>query len=207
MKRILQSSALRRVLALSYLLTIGVAQADFTTTVFTAPAAFCFQQTVLRGEPDRTTLEHNLIIDTPDHFKNGNVFVGFRRRSRPDALWLLNNNLKWSAYDSNNPIDFDPYQLTTTTPLQPVIPVPIIPLPLNLTAFLEDGEIWVGYGLRNSAQVTVKDAYQDMINNPRYKKIWSIGGTPISKLICLTATQIRVDDQTSTFSASPSSQQ
>lgn len=206
MKRFFQRSVLPRVLALSYLLTIPVAQADITTTAFTAPATYCFQQTVLRGEPDRTTLEHNLIVDTADHFKNGNVFVGFRRRSQPDALWLLNNNLKWSAYDSNNPIDFDPYQLNTSTPLQPVIPVPIIPLPLDLTAFLEDGEIWVGYGLRNSVEATVttlKDAYQDMINNQRYKRIWSIGGTPISKLICLTSTQMRVDDQTST----PSSQQ
>ncbi|WP_333873365.1 hypothetical protein [Methylobacter sp.] len=202
MKPFLQRLALHHVLALSCLLTTAVAQA-VTTTEFTAPTGYCFQQTVLRGAPDKTTLEHNLIIATADHFKNGNVFVGFRRRSQPDALWLLNNNLKWSAYDSGNPIDFDPYQLTTTG-LQPVMPVPIIPLPLDLTAFSGDGELLVGYGLGTNAA----DSFQDMVNNQRYSVVWIIGGgDPISKLICLTATEMRVYDPTSSFLASPSSQQ
>ena len=203
MKPFIQQPILRSVLAISCLLTTAVSQAAVTTTVFTTPTEYCFQQTVLRGELNKTTLDHNLIIATADHFKNGNVFVGFHLKSRPDTLWLLASNLKWSAYDGGNPIDFGPYGITTTEPLRqvmPVMPVPIIPLPLDLTAFSGDGEIWVGYGLRNSAEV--KDAYQDMINNQRYARIWSIGGTPYSKLICLTATQMRVDDQIS----SPSSQ-
>lgn len=119
-------------------------------------------------------------------------------------MWLLGNDLTWSAYDSAKPINFDPYAITTSGPLLPLMPVPIIPLPLDLTVFSGDGEIWVGYGLRNSADATVKDAYQDMINNQRYKKVWLIGESiPFSKFICLTATKMRVDESIGTFSVSP----
>lgn len=86
MKRILQSSTLRRALALSYLLTIAVSQAAVKTTIFNAPTEYCILKTELRGELDKTTLDHNLVIDTPDHFKNGNIFVGFRLKSKPEAL-------------------------------------------------------------------------------------------------------------------------
>ncbi|MGZ5051966.1 MAG: hypothetical protein ACXWF8_04705 [Methylobacter sp.] len=196
MKRFLQRSVLRYVLALPCLLTIAVAHAGNITTVFTTPTEYCFEQTVLRGDLDKTTLDYNLIIDTNDQFKNGNVFVGFRRRSQPDALWL-SNGTSWSAYDSGNPVDvYANSYLTRYGSLQPVMHLPIIYLPQDLTAFAGDGEIWVGYGLRNSATETVKDAYQDMINNQRYKMIWSIGiglvGSTTAARICLSATQMSV---------------
>ncbi|WP_333873366.1 hypothetical protein [Methylobacter sp.] len=212
MKPFPQRSMLHHVLVLPCLLSVAVAQAAVTTTDFTAPTEYCFEQTVLRGELSKTTLEHNLLIAAADYYKNGNVFVGFRRRSQPDALWLLNGN-SWSAYDSGNPIDVYPdsysYQLTTPGVLQPVMHLPIIYVPLDLTAFSGDGEIWVGYGLRNSAEATVKEAYQDMITNQRYSRIWSIGGdAPISVRICLTTTQMRLFGvKGSNFVDFPSSQQ
>lgn len=174
--------------------------------IFTTPAEYCFFETVLHGELTKTTLDHNLVIAENDRFKVGDVFVGFRLRSRPDELWLLTNYLAWPKYDDSNPIAFDPYDVVSARGLQPVIPVPIIPLPLDLTAFSGDGEIWVGYGIRNNEAATVKDSFQDMLSNRRYSRVWAIGNGPVSDTICLTATQMRVVAPVLTLSSSPSLQ-
>lgn len=78
-------------LASAILINGVAAQAD--TVKFSAPAEYCFPQTSIRSESgkfDKIFLDHNLIINEQDHFKVGDIFVGFRRKSQPEILWLTN---------------------------------------------------------------------------------------------------------------------
>jgi hypothetical protein len=170
------------------LLSASYLRADIVnTTEFSEPGQYCFEQTSLRGTLDKTTLEHHLIIPSEDHFKTGDVFVGFRRNSQPDALWLT-NGFQWRAYDNEFPYTaYEEY-----IKLEPVIKVEVIYAPMDVTEYAEDGEIWVGYGLRQGETTTREDSFQDMINNQRYYRVWQIGQEVdgLNRTICLTTTQM-----------------
>ncbi|MGZ5050312.1 MAG: hypothetical protein ACXWF8_13235 [Methylobacter sp.] len=157
----------------------------------TPSSVSCLFKTEIHGNLSQTTLAHNLIIAENDRSKAGDVFVGFLRNSRPGELWLLTDNQAWPKYDGANPAAFAPNGIVSAGELKPVIALPIIPSPLDLTAFSGDGEIWVGYGLRNSASATENDSFQDMLNHQRYDKIWTIGDKPTIDVICLPETLTR----------------
>ena len=74
-------------LASALLLSALSSQADIVK--FSAPAEYCFPQTSVRselGKFDKVILDHNLIVNEQDHFKSGDIFVGFRRKSQPDIV-------------------------------------------------------------------------------------------------------------------------
>lgn len=156
---------------------------------------YCFEQTSQRGGLDRTILEHHLIVPPEDHFKPGEVFVGFRRKSEPDKLWLYGIWRDWIDFDDNQYLY--PKAFIPVSKLEPVIEVPIFLDPTDVTEFAGDGEIWVGYGLRKDETSTEEDAFQDMMSNHRYYRLWQIGGS-IEKnpTVCLTTTQMVEDTST-----------
>jgi hypothetical protein len=159
------------------------------TTEFSEPGQYCFEQTSLRGTLDKTTLEHHLIIPSEDHFKTGDVFVGFRRSSQPDALWLT-DGFRWHAHDDS---EFPYVNYTGPIKLEPVIKTEVFHAPKDVTEYAEDGEIWVGYGVRQDETATREDSFQDMINNQRYYRVWRVGDLVVDGLypeICLTTTQM-----------------
>lgn len=190
-------------LASALLLSALSSQAD--TVKYSAPAEYCFPQTSVRselGKFDKVILDHNLIVNEQDHFKSGDIFVGFRRKSQPDILWLLTNGTSWLNASDNS--------VTTSkahsgyAKLQPVIPITLSHEPIDVSAYVGDGEVWVGYGLRSEGE-TWEKSYQEMINNRRFNKIWEItGSTPASGLpgdlltICLTATEMETTTITTT---------
>jgi hypothetical protein len=178
------------------LLSAAISQAEPKyTTVFSEPVEYCFEQTSLRGGLDRTILEHHLIVPPEDHFKLGEVFVGFRRKSEPDKLWLYGIFRNWIASDNNQYLY--PKATIPVSKLEPVIEVPIFLDPTDVTEFVGDGEIWVGYGLRKGETSTEEDAFQDMMDNQRYYRLWQIGGSiEKNSTVCLTATQMEEDTGT-----------
>jgi hypothetical protein len=170
---------------------IGATQYTENTMEFSKPGRYCFEQTTLRGAPDKTILDHHLLIPPEDHLKTGDVFVGFRRNSQPDALWLYNGST-WVAADDNQ----YPYSkaFIISSKLEPVMPTSIsYYAPIDVTEFAGDGEIWVGYGLRKDSTETEEDSFQDMISNQRYYRVWQIGGSvDRQSVICLPITQMTV---------------
>jgi hypothetical protein len=172
------------------LLGASLSQADdiVKTTEFSKPGQYCFDQTSLRGKLDKTILEHHLIIPPEDHFKTGDVFVGFRRSSQPDALWLT-DGFQWRAYDDNE-LPYMPFK--GDIKLEPVIKAEVFHTPKDVTEYAGDGEIWVGYGVRQDETETREDSFQDMINNQRYYRIWQIGHLldGLDPKICLTTTKM-----------------
>jgi hypothetical protein len=182
------------VLVSAWLLDAPVSQATTTTTsTFAEPVQYCFNQIELRGELNQTTLDYHLVVAADDQFKNGDVFVGFRLKSKPNVLWLAQFGGEWSAaaYDGSG----DPAAYSTGLQLQPVMYLTIFRQPMDLTAFSRDGELLVGYGVRKNEAATVKDSFQDMVSNKRYSVIWEISPEPPqSGHICLTTTEMSFDD-------------
>ena len=190
---------LRGALASICLLSTVISQADNTTTVFTKPPLprYCFPQSEWRGGLAQATFDYRLILAEGDFIKHGDVFVAFRLKSKPDALWLYDHNRNWVAYDPNT----NPVASYSSGTLEAILQVPIIPQPTDLTALSGDGELYVGYGLRNNASATVQDSFQEMLSNQRYSLVWEIGPQePMWTSVCLTVTQ--VDEMSSIGTAS-----
>lgn len=192
---------IQKFLLASMLLICGISsQAD--TVKFSAPAEYCFPQTSVRsefGKFDKVILDHNVIINEQDHFKPGDIFVGFRRKSQPDVIWLTDGTSWLNAADNDDttPKNYPVILPNGADKLQPVMPIMLSHEPIDVSAFVDDGEVWVGYGLR-TADETWEKSYADMISNSRFSKIWDItGSTPASGLpgdlptICLTATEMK----------------
>ncbi|MBK6619027.1 MAG: hypothetical protein IPG31_11970 [Nitrosomonas sp.] len=168
---------------------------------FSAPAEYCFPQTSVKsefGKFDKVTLDHNLIVNEQDYFKTGDIFIGFRRKSQPDTLWLTDGVSWHNAADNNEgrPIAYPVMLPNGDGKLQPVMPITLME-PIDVSAYVGDGEVWVGYGLKTEGE-TSKKSYEDMISNQRFEKIWEItGSTPVSGLrgdlptICLMAIEMR----------------
>jgi hypothetical protein len=135
-----------------------------------------------------------LIIPSEDHFKTGDVFVGFRSSSQPDVLWLKDGS-QWRAYDDN---EFPDMAFKGNIRLEPVIKVEVFHAPKDVTEYAGDGEIWVGSGVRQDETETKEDSFQDMINNRCYYRVWRVGDLVVDGLnpeICLATTKMeeRVD--------------
>jgi hypothetical protein len=175
MKRMLQ----RLLVGTSILVCLfGASVSEATTTVFSAPAQYCFPKGVLRGELSQTTLDYTFVVPAEDQLKQGHIFVGFRMKSSGN-IWLYGFGA-WAAYDSAAPVAY--YGGT----LLPILLLHVIPDPTNLTSFAGDGEVLVGYGLGT----TTSSSFQDMTSNQRYSTIWQVGTQPLYSHICLTTTQM-----------------
>jgi|CXWL01.1.fsa_nt_gi hypothetical protein len=176
----------------------SLSQADSTeTTKFSTPAEYCFPQTSLRGGFDKIILDHHVIISPEDHFKIGDVFVGARFKSKPDVLWLTNGTSWWKIDDNSENAGPKSY---TSGKLQPIIPTSISYDPLDVSAFIGDAEIWVGYGLRSETEAW-REAFDEMKRSQRFNILWEVGvpgfSFPSAGLhsllprICLTATEMK----------------
>ncbi len=172
-----------------------------TKTVFTSPGMLCFPQTALRAELERynnVILDHFVVISKEHHFKEGLVFVGFRLKSKPDELWLFSGT-NWVKYQNDlinsSPEPFIPQvQTLPTGQLHPIMPTTISSAPIDTSAYVGDGEIWVGYGLNPSTSGVV-EIFNEMIQNNRFKRIWEVGKRLNTKEfspsnICLTITEM-----------------
>lgn len=183
-------------------LLLGALSSQADIVEFSTPAEYCFPQTSVKselGKFDRVLLDHNLIINEEDHFKTGDIFVGFRRKSQPDTLWLTDGTSWLNAADTS---DATPKAYPVILPngdgkLQPVMPIAFSNEPIDVSAYVGDGEVWVGYGLRAEGE-TWEKSYEDMVSNRRFNKIWEITGpTTASGLpsdlptICLMAIKMR----------------
>ena len=186
-----------------FLFCISLAQADQEiTTKFSEPGKMCFPQTSLHAEPNKFNsimLDHYLIISKEDHFKEGLVFVVFRIKSQPNALWLFDGENWMKHSDADSPKPFLPHGYTTlpTGQLQPVIPTFISSYPIDVSEYIGDGELWVGYGLSSETR-TPQEAFDEMINSERFNLVWEIGNPKVAtasdlglpNTICLSITEL-----------------
>lgn len=205
------------------LLYISLAQADSGSTIkLSEPGEICFPRTSLHADFDKllhaelnksinVMLDHNLIIPKEDHFKKGLVFVGFRLKSQPDALWLLDGE-NWTKHNNFNsrpftepPKPFSRFVPFATQPeerLQPLMPTNISRYPVDVSAYIGDGEIWIGYGLSSETEAsqessdipavkTSQDIFDEMIDSGRFKAIWNVGDLlDTFSTICLSITEL-----------------
>ncbi|QOJ24834.1 MAG: hypothetical protein HRU78_15270 [Gammaproteobacteria bacterium] len=196
---------MKRYIFISFLTGIGLL---FTSTVlandseintkFASPGKICFLQTYLYAETDNfksVMLNHYLIVRKEDHFKTGDVFVSFRLKSQPDVLWLYNGGVSWIKQEKEKiPEFFYNFAQIPFGQLQPVIPISISPQPIDVSPYVGDGELWVGYGLRSESE-TAQVSFDEMLSSNRFNLIWEIGNSVLqpplgSSVICLTITEM-----------------
>lgn len=194
MKRFLLQSALTGI----GLLVASATQAnDEINTKFTSPGEICFPQSYLYAETNNfksVMLKHYLIVHKEDHYKTGEVFVGFRLKSQPDVLWLFNGG-RWIMHENGKVPEF--FANSAQIPfaqLQPVIPTSISDHPIDVSPYVGDGELWIGYGLRSESE-TAQVSFDEMLSSKRFNLIWEIGNSVIppiigSSVICLTITEM-----------------
>jgi hypothetical protein len=126
--------------ASALLLSTISSQADIVK--FSAPAEYCFPQTSVRselGKFDKVILDHNLIVNEQNHFKTGDIFVGFRLKSQPDTLWLTDGT-SWLNAADNNDATSRAYSVILQNgdgKLQPVMPTRFLTSPLMFVRMLE----------------------------------------------------------------------
>ncbi len=200
MKSFIRQLMLGGMLTAVCLLKATVSQATSlpTLTVFETPTQYCFDQSEWRGGLEHATFDYHLIFAEEDRSKSVDVFVGFRLRSRPEAIWLSDFAGVWTMYDPNT--DPAAYYRSSEIVATKITHVYAIQQPMDLTAVSGDGELLVGYGIRNNTAVTTKDSFQEMVSSQRYSVVWSIGPEllPPGWSICLTATEMRLSDGTVT---------
>ncbi len=123
------------------------------------------------------------------------MFVGFRLKSQPDVLWLNGDSI-WSKHDITNafsPTAFIP-AFNPVLRLQPIIPTRISRYPIDVSAFVGDGEVWVGYGLRLETE-THQESFDEMLSSQRFNLVWEIGEPGLSSTnnfatICVSITEV-----------------
>ncbi|UJP00513.1 MAG: hypothetical protein LZF64_01630 [Nitrosomonas sp.] len=184
-----------------FLLGTPLAQADYEfNTKFSEPGKMCFPQTSLRAEPNKFSnimLDHYLIVSKEDHFKGGLVYVGFRLKSQPDELWLFDGANWVKRSDSDSPSPFIPreYASLPTGQLQPIMHTFVSNYPIDASAFVGDGELWVGYGVSSvplpkgaispcdsecPGGNTSQEIFDEMMSSGRFRLIWEIGNPQVA---------------------------
>ncbi|MEY3121988.1 MAG: hypothetical protein RI993_813 [Pseudomonadota bacterium] len=199
---------LRTLLSIVFIICSTLVQANSENKIqLSSPGKLCFPQTMLYAEYNqfnRVMLDHFLIVSEEHHFKDGFVYVGFRLKSEPDELWLF-NGLEWTNNSgSDYPVPFIASVRNgfETTELQPVIQTFISNYPVDISTHVDDGELWVGYGLieegaDRSLSTISPVAFDDMINHQRFNRVLEIGkqdninGLVVDQInICLTVTEL-----------------
>ncbi len=175
----------------------GIAYADLPyfpsgkAIQFSQPMQYCFSSSEGYAELTRATYTYYLTTAQADHYKDGDIFVGFRLRSQPTTVWLLgksdipNDVHSWRVYDAVSPARY------LSGSLQPVTRMAILG-PTDISSLALDGEVWVGYGLRPQPGATVRDSFQEMLNSNRYSVVWVVGTESGWNHICLKATEMTV---------------
>ena len=172
-----------------------------TPQEFTEPAEFCFPKTTIRsklGDFSNVILDHHIIVREEDQFRYGDIFVGLRRKTQPDVLWLTDGTSWADAFDSNQTPKAYPVMLPYGNgTLQPVMHATLSNEPIDVRSLIGDSEIWMGYGLREEFENS-KASFDDMVAHQRYELVWDITGPAphsglpgLSTAICFVVTQMK----------------
>ncbi len=185
------------------------------------PGKICFPQTELHAEwpvgaaklrMDQVMLTHYLLVPEHDRFKSGHVFVGFRLQSQPEKLWLF-NGYNWELKEAAIGLNFNSYNnwlrslegyAGSSVSLQPIIPIRVSNYPIDVSTFVGDGELLVGYGLSSTEHDSGgREAFDEMIQSDRFRRIWRVGALQFDQVpgirtgallevICLEASMMHI---------------
>lgn len=164
-------------------------QAVSAEEVFDQEMGYYVQQHEWRGDLTQLTFDYHLLLEGDNAFRTGSVFVAFHLRSQPDNWWFLDSVGNWVMYipGITPPIYSGRY-------INPVERIAILREPTDVSAFIGDGEFWVGWGF---SEISDEAAFQDMLDNGRAIMVWRVGDPrrrESSKTILLYSTKIDVFD-------------
>lgn len=151
------------------------------TSNYANPSDFCFYPGEWNGDLSAASMKYRLIIAPENQQKFGDLYVGFRRSSDPNSLWLYGYTVNPST-GFGTPSDWVQFDAAKVPPtyamnqsLQPVMSVNAFPAPMDLRRFDGDGEVLVGYGMRSEgSNSSPRDSFKDMVDNRRYAAVFKI---------------------------------
>lgn len=139
---------------------------------------YCFPQGAWSGDFRNFTMRYHLLSSPNEQGKYSDIFLGFRQKSQLDKLWLFGFSVSnagvttpsnWVQYDKKQ----TPVVYAMGQNISAVTKINIIEKAVNLQALEGDGEILIGYGLRNNMYTTSPtDSFEEMLSNNRFKVIF-----------------------------------
>lgn len=160
---------------------------------------YCFPQGVWSGDISNLTIHYHLIVPREDQGKYGDIFLGFRKESQPDNLWLFGFNMSNTGNATRSSwVQYDKKQAPVVYSMGQYIPaitkVNIISKAVNLRQLEGDGEVLVGYGLRKNEHTTSPtDSFREMMSNNRLKVVWKFDSkqsTNFGNWTCIKFTEV-----------------
>ncbi len=143
---------------------------------YSAPAEFCVNSMEWILDIRKLVLRHNLAISPAHHFLKGDVFV-WLFDPITNETWFHGGDIpsvngfkpaSWYSYAEHGPTAY--YSGT----LNPIVPVNMVPSPLDVFSLLENRIFIINasYGLRENANSSVADSYQEMKRSTYREKFW-----------------------------------
>lgn len=148
------------------------------TYSYSAPAEFCVNSVELNVDIRKFVQRFNFRISPVHHFLKGDVFVWFWFPYTTD-YWFHGGDISsvngfkpasWYSFAEHGPTAY------YSGILNPIIPVNVVPSPLDVFSLLE-GRIFaiaISYGLRENANSSVADSYQEMKRNSANRERFSM---------------------------------
>ncbi len=136
------------------------------TYSYSAPAEFCVMGWETSADTSKWTYRDTLEIQPEHHFLRGDIFVSFVPRDWSDS-WFSSgetpsaNGYKpasWHSLAGQGPVAY------YSGILHPLMQVNVVSRPLNISS-LDGGRVVISYGLRENANSSVADSYQEMKNS------------------------------------------
>ncbi len=168
-----------------------------TTTNFSAPAEYCVLASESSFDSSKWTFRYNLKIPADLHFRTGDVFVSFSHPSMPGVVWFSSGETPSAAgFESASWFNYAEHGAVSiySGVLNPVISVNVMTKPTDISS-LEGGLVTISYGLRENANSTIADAYQEMKRNGNrdvvYRVVTSSRVLGDYKLFCFIVTGVK----------------
>lgn len=193
--------------------TVNLEAFPFGEIQLPEPQEYCIYSLKRQGSLSETTrIVYTFVPEKSGHIGQPvDFFVGFRRRSQPEQLWLLHTPRY--AYEveaveyppGTTPTPYHSYQspftlgrLNSLTIFSSSLPVDLT----NLATMGNEGEILAGYGLRADAASTAADSFQEMLDNSRFAVVWRAGSNDGISQICFEYSKIRIVPNTDAYPGS-----
>jgi hypothetical protein len=193
--------------------TVNLEAFPFGEIQLPEPQEYCVYSLKRQGSLSETTrIVYTLVPEKSEHIgQAADFFVGFRRSSQPEQLWLLHTPRSADEVEAleytpgTSPTPYHSYQSPFTLGRLNSLTIFSSALPANLTELAtrgNEGEILIGYGLHTDTASTTMDSFQEMLDNSRFVVVWRAGSNDGISQICFEYSKIRIVPNTDAYPGS-----
>ena len=192
---------LEAMLLAAILFAFGLTTHADSSQTFDTPLTYCFDQAQRSASTNQFTLSYTLIVDKEYQGVSGYIFTGFKNK---DGLWLKGGDGVWRKH-TDGFVDIGASQNDWFYQLQPIMQQPIVSTPTDVSSL--QGELFIGYGIRETATSTLTDAFNWMVANNKYSRALTLGYVvDYTSSVCFNVTGVSININPSTANADSKAQ-